>query len=98
MTGEKNADIQLWKLLNDTPLLIGTKVKISQDNELKSEWPDKYMIVGINIDDDNRIDITLAESLNHSGGGQKPLDGRKGNAFLQVAWHWRHYGYKENRK
>jgi hypothetical protein len=64
---DKHDDIEKWKFVmgEDKPLMLGAKVRLPHDHEYKGDWPDEYVIVGIVIDGDNNLDITIGDKLNH---------------------------------
>jgi hypothetical protein len=62
---DHHPDLGLWDFLYSSPLSIGTKVRVNHDHELKSEWPDNYVVVGLVFDQYNKLDITIADHLNY---------------------------------
>lgn len=46
---------------------IGAQVRLPMNHEFKADWPGVYLIVGLQLDGDGFLDITIAEQLNHGG-------------------------------
>lgn len=48
-------------------LHIGAQVRLPMNHEFKGDWPGVYVIVGLQLDTDGFLDITIADKINHGG-------------------------------
>ena len=48
-------------------LIIGARVRLPLNHEFKSDWPSIYVIVGLQVDCNGCLDITIAKALDHGG-------------------------------
>jgi hypothetical protein len=66
---QHHQDMQQWRFVQGEakPLTIGTKVRLPFDHEFKSDWPDEYFVVGLNIEPSNGLNITISDSLDGAG-------------------------------
>lgn len=65
----EHQDIKQWRFVQgDSKVLgIGTKVRFPHDHEFKQDWPDEYFVVGLNIESNNSLNITISETLSADG-------------------------------
>ncbi|WP_422452191.1 hypothetical protein [Endozoicomonas sp. ALC066] len=62
---ETHSDLKQWAMVQgeSKPLQLGTRVRLYDDHVLKSEWPGEYIVTGLILDRDNRLDITIGPGL-----------------------------------
>jgi hypothetical protein len=63
-----NNYLEFFSFVHNKPLQLGTLVKVSPENDYASDWPETYVITGLNWDPKSRrINITIADNFEDGG-------------------------------
>ncbi|MFA0809328.1 hypothetical protein [Microbulbifer epialgicus] len=78
---EEHPEVKRWVLTQGTskPLTVGTKVRLPDDHDFKSDWPDTYLIVGLIAEGEGNLNISISDSFDNAS-----TDGWQVDDFIAV--------------
>lgn len=65
---------EIWRQREGMPLTLGIKVRVVSDHPHAGEWPDVYMITGLEFSGNDSVNISIGEDEGDRYGGWSVFD------------------------